>query len=50
MMEENRRKQENSVNLVDLFFYLLSYWYWFVPDWLTTNMQRHLLYIVVMQR
>lgn len=21
---------ENSVNLVDLFFYLLSYWYWFV--------------------
>ena len=30
MMEENRRKQENSVNLVDLFFYLLSYWYWFV--------------------
>ena len=30
MLEEDKRRQENSVNLVDLFFYLLSYWYWFV--------------------
>ena len=29
-MIEDQKKQENSVNLVDLFFYLLSYWYWFV--------------------
>ena len=29
-MIEDKRNQENSVNLVDLFFYLLSYWYWFV--------------------
>ena len=26
----NEKKNNNSVNLVDLFFYLLSNWYWFV--------------------
>ena len=34
-MDNNRNtrsggKEENSINLLDFFFYLLSYWYWFV--------------------
>ena len=29
-MIDDKKRLENSVNLVDLFFYLLSYWYWFV--------------------
>lgn len=29
-MIEDKKKQENSVNLVDVFFYLLGYWPWFV--------------------
>ena len=30
MVQNKNRKQEEGINLVDLFFYLLSYWYWFV--------------------
>ena len=29
-MAKQNSKKNNSVNLLDLFFYLLSYWYWFV--------------------
>lgn len=30
MSQNKNTKKEEGINLVDLFFYLLSYWYWFV--------------------
>ena len=30
MAQNKNTKKEEGINLVDLFFYLLSYWYWFV--------------------
>ena len=30
MSKAKKKTEEGSINLVDLFFYLLSYWYWFV--------------------
>lgn len=29
-MEGNIKNKEGNINILDLFFYLLSYWYWFV--------------------